>query len=175
MGDNVSTDEILPAGTKVLPFRSNIPAISKFTFSQIDESYYDRAMPLQKSGSIVVAGANYGQGSSREHAAIAPRYLGLRAVIAKSYARIHRKNLINFCIVPLVFNDEKDLQSIDQGDILEIKNLRKTLESNGPVEVHNLTKKKSFMARHTLSPRELEELLAGGLVNAVLARRGKKK
>ncbi len=175
MGDNVSTDEILPAGTKVLPFRSNIPAISKFTFSQIDESYYDRAMPLQKSGSVVVAGANYGQGSSREHAAIAPRYLGLRAVIAKSYARIHRKNLINFCIVPLVFNDEKDLQSIDQGDILEIKNLRKTLQANGPVEVHNLTKKKSFMARHTLSHRELEELLAGGLVNAVLARRAKKK
>lgn len=175
MGDNVSTDEILPAGTKVLPFRSNIPAISKFTFSQIDESYYDRAMPLQKSGSIVVAGANYGQGSSREHAAIAPRYLGLRAVIAKSYARIHRKNLINFGIVPLVFNDEKDLESIDQGDVLEIKNLRKTLESNGPVEVHNLTKKKSFKARHTLSHRELEELLAGGLVNAVLARRAKKK
>ena len=175
MGDNVSTDEILPAGTKVLPFRSNIPAIAKFTFSQIDESYYDRAMPLQKSGSIVVAGANYGQGSSREHAAIAPRYLGLRAVIAKSYARIHRKNLINFGIVPLLFDNEKDLQAIDQGDVLEIKNLRKALQANGHIEVLNKTKNKSFKTRHTLSHRELEELLAGGLVNAVLARRAKKK
>lgn len=175
MGDNVSTDEILPAGTKVLPFRSNIPAISKFTFSQIDESYYDRALPLQKSGSIVVAGANYGQGSSREHAAIAPRYLGLRAVIAKSYARIHRKNLINFGIVPLLFNNEKDLQAIDQGDVLEIKNVRQALQGDKPIEVHNLTKKKTFTVRHTLSHRELEELLAGGLVNAVLARRAKNK
>ncbi len=174
MGDNVSTDEILPAGTKVLPFRSNIPAISKFTFCQIDENYYDRAMPLQKSGSLVVAGANYGQGSSREHAAIAPRFLGLRAVIAKSYARIHRKNLINFGIVPLLFNDENDLKAIDQGDVLEISNLRKALQADGKIEVKNVTKNKMFTVRHTLSHRELEELLAGGLVNAVLARRAKK-
>lgn len=171
MGNNISTDEILPAGTKVLPFRSNIPAISKFTFGQIDETYYDRAMKHQKTGSIVVAGSNYGQGSSREHAAIAPRYLGLRAVIAKSYARIHRKNLINFGIVPLLFDDEKDLDKIDQGDILEIAHLRKVLGDGNEIKVLNKTKNKTILARHSLSERELEELLAGGLVNAVLARR----
>jgi len=173
MGDNVSTDEILPAGTKVLPFRSNIPAISKFTFSQIDETYYDRAIKHQKTGSLVVGGSNYGQGSSREHAAIAPRYLGVRAVIAKSYARIHRKNLINFGIIPLLFADESDLQKIDQGDILEMHNIRKTLSAGAEITVHNKTKGKSFVARHTLSARELEELLEGGLVNYTLNRKKK--
>src|SRR5207249_1554117 len=121
-------DEILPAGTKVLPFRSNIPEISKFTFSQIDETYYERAMKHQKTGSFVIGGTNYGQGSSREHAAITPRFLGLKAVFAKSYARIHRKNLINFGILPLLFADERDWDKIDQGDILEIRDVRKTIE-----------------------------------------------
>ena len=122
LGDNVSTDEILPAGTKVLPFRSNIPEISKFTFCQVDESYYDRAMKHQKTGSLIVGGSNYGQGSSREHAAIAPRYLGVQAVITKSYARIHRKNLINFGILPLLFINEADHGKIAQEEILEIEN-----------------------------------------------------
>ncbi|NGX47269.1 MAG: Homoaconitase large subunit [Chlamydiae bacterium] len=165
MGDNVSTDEILPAGTKVLPFRSNIPEISKFTFSQIDESFYDRAMPLQKSGSLLVGGSNYGQGSSREHAAITPRYLGIRAVIAKSYARIHRKNLINFGIPPLEFVSEKDHDGIDQEDILEIESVLEQLKSRGPIIVKNTTKGTFFETKNTLSDREMREVIAGGLIN----------
>ncbi len=169
MGNNVSTDEILPAGTKVLPFRSNIPEISKFTFSRIDESFYERAKPLEKTGSCVVAGSNYGQGSSREHAAIAPRFLGVRMVIATSYARIHRKNLLNFGIVPFLFSNEDDLNSIDQNDVLEVSNLRKLLQEKTEIEVNNKTKNKTFTVKHDISSRELEELLAGGLINAMLA------
>ncbi len=174
MGDNISTDEILPAGTKVLPFRSNIPAIAQFTFGQLDETYYERAMKHQKTGSILVGGANYGQGSSREHAAITPRFLGVRAVIAKSYARIHRKNLINFGIVPLLFDDEKDLEKIDQDDVLEIRDVRKALESGKEITVTNKTKKKTFKTRHSLNERELEEVLAGGLINALMHRKKEK-
>ena len=172
MGNNISTDEILPAGTKVLPFRSNIPEIAKFTFSQVDESFYQRAMLHQRTGSILIAGSNYGQGSSREHAAITPRYLGVRAVIAKSYARIHRKNLINFGILPLLFDDEKDLDRIDQGDVLEIENVREVLTKAPHISVKNKTKKTSFKTRHSLSERELKELLDGGLVNFTLKRKG---
>lgn len=173
MGNNVSTDEILPAGTKVLPFRSNIPAISQFTFGQIDETYYERAMKHQKTGSFVIGGSNYGQGSSREHAAIAPRYLGLRVVIAKSYARIHRKNLINFGILPLLFDDEQDLERIDQGDVLEIRDVKKAIQSGQEIVVQNKTKKKNFRVRHSLNPRELKEVLAGGLINEILSRKKK--
>lgn len=171
MGDNVSTDEILPAGTKVLPFRSNMPEISKFTFSEIDESYYDRAMPLQKSGSIVVGGANYGQGSSREHAAIAPRYLGLRAVIAKSYARIHRKNLINFGMLPLEFSNLGDYDRIEQGDEIEIEDVINQVKAKKPIQVKNKTKNFTFETKNTLSDRELEEVVAGGLINVFLSKR----
>lgn len=169
MGDNISTDEILPAGTKVLPFRSNIPEISKFTFSQIDESYYDRAMKHQQTGSLVVGGHNYGQGSSREHAAISPRYLGVKAVIAKDYARIHRKNLINFGILPLTFEKDSDYDQIDQEDILEIKDVKAGVEAD-EVEVINTTKKTSFKTKLGLSPKEKESILAGSLINVVLAR-----
>lgn len=170
MGNNVSTDEILPAGTKVLPFRSNIPAISKFTFSQIDETYYERAVKYQKTGSFVIAGANYGQGSSREHAAIAPRFLGIRAVIALSYARIHRKNLINFAILPLIFHDQSELEKIDQGDVLELSNVRETIQKSREFRVLNKTKNNTFKVIHDLNERELEEVLAGGLINVILAR-----
>ncbi|MCF7806603.1 MAG: aconitate hydratase [Simkaniaceae bacterium] len=168
MGDNVSTDEILPAGTKVLPFRSNIPEISKFTFSQVDEHYYTRAMKHQAEGSILVGGENYGQGSSREHAAIAPRYLGVKAVIAKSYARIHRKNLINFGIVPLVFESSDDYDSIDQDDILEISHIRERIEKGQEIEVRNVSKKRTFKAACPLTERNRKSLLAGGLINVVL-------
>ena len=170
MGDNVSTDEILPAGTKVLPFRSNIPEISKFTFCEIDESYYDRAMKHQKTGSLLVGGANYGQGSSREHATIAPRFLGVRAVIAKSYARIHRKNLINFGILPLEFINEKDHESIEQEDILEIENVHAQVKAQGPIVVKNQTKNTSFETKNTMSEKEMSEVLAGGLINVFLAK-----
>ena len=170
MGNNVSTDEILPAGTKVLPFRSNIPEISKFTFFQIDESYYDRAMKYQTSGSLVIGGANYGQGSSREHAAISPRYLGMRAVIAKSYARIHRKNLINFGILPLQFTSDQDYELIDQEDILEIENVHEQVKKRDTILVKNKTKGTSFKTKNTLSEKEVEEVRAGGLINVFLAK-----
>lgn len=171
MGDNISTDEILPAGTKVLPFRSNIPEISKFTFSQVDENYYDRAMAHQKTGSLIVGGSNYGQGSSREHAAIAPRYLGVQAVIAKSYARIHRKNLINFGILPLLFINEVDHGKITQEDILEIDGVIEQVRARKPIKVTNKTKGSSFEVEHNLSDREMEEVLAGGLINSFLEKK----
>ncbi len=170
LDDNVSTDEILPAGTKVLPFRSNIPEISKFTFYQVDETYYDRAMKHQKTGSFIVGGANYGQGSSREHAAISPRYLGVRAVIAKSYARIHRKNLINFGILPLEFEDPSDHEKIDQEDILELNNVHQNVESKNSFVVKNRTKGTSIKVKNTFSDKEREEMLAGGLINVFLAK-----
>lgn len=168
MGDNISTDEILPAGTKVLPFRSNIPEISKFTLSQIDESYYDRAMKHQKTGSLLVGGANYGQGSSREHAAIAPRYLGVQAVIAKGYARIHRKNLINFGILPLLFINEGDHGKIDQEDVLVMDGVIAQVRSRKPIKVTNKTKGTTFEVEHDMSDREMEEVLIGGLINSFL-------
>ena len=172
VGDNTSTDEILPAGTRVLPFRSNIPEISKFTFSQIDESYYKRAMQHQKSGSLVVGGKNYGQGSSREHAALAPRYLGLRAVIAKSFARIHRQNLINFGILPLTFQIEADWEKIEQNDVLRLENLCSALKNGDAIEAVNQTKKQRYPLELRLTQRQTESVLAGGLIN--VTRKNKK-
>jgi aconitate hydratase len=168
-GDNVSTDEILPAGASVLPYRSNIPEISKFTFRAIDKSFYDRAMERGQRSSFIVGGSNYGQGSSREHAVIAPRYLGVSVVIAKSFARIHRKNLAAFGIVPLIFANENDLQGIDQGDQLQIDHLLDQL-TKPEIQVQNLTKKTSIVTKHDLTDRELEILRAGGLVNVFLNR-----
>lgn len=168
MGDNISTDGILPAGTKVLPYRSNIPEIAKFTFGQIDETYYDRAMEHQKTGSLLIGGKNYGQGSSREHAAITPRYLGVKAVLAKSYARIHRKNLINFGILPLTFTSDKDYDSIDQNDVIEISHIKDKVSKLEEIEVTNKTKGTTFKAAYTLSPVEQKAILAGGLINLVM-------
>lgn len=167
MGDNISTDEILRAGADVLPFRSNIPEISKFSFSVVDESFYDRAMATKESagGHVVVAGENYAQGSSREHAAIAPRYLGQRAAIAKSYARIGWQNLINFGIAPLEFVKPEDYDSIDQGDIIKVVNIRGQLKAGKQVVVKNVTKGTEFTAVHTLSDRQLQALLDGGIIN----------
>ncbi|MEM7174612.1 MAG: aconitate hydratase [Chlamydiota bacterium] len=168
MGNNISTDEILPAGTKVLPFRSNVPEISRFTFCQIDESYYDRAMQFQSKGSLLIGGSNYGQGSSREHAAISPRYLGVKAVIAKSYARIHRKNLINFGILPLMFINDGDYEKIDQEDVLEINHVRDQISKGSHVEITNKTKGMTLKVQHDLSERDLASVLAGGLINIAL-------
>lgn len=165
VGDNISTDTILPAGAKVLPFRSNIPGISQFIFDQIDSTYPKRALEHQKTGSIILGGENYGQGSSREHAAIAPRYLGVAAVVAKSFARIHRQNLINFGILPLIFNDPSDYDTIEQGDILELDDLRNAIQKEQSITVKNNSKNEAYTLRHTLSPRELKVLLAGGLIN----------
>lgn len=167
VGDNISTDEIMPAGSEVLPFRSNIPAISKFVFSRIDAGYYERAMKFKKTGSFVVGGTNYGQGSSREHAALAPRHLGLKAVIAKSFARIHFQNLANFGILALVFENPEDYDKISQGDVLDIGDVRNKLRSGGNIEVTNKSKGETYGTRHSMTPRQVDMVLHGSLINVV--------
>lgn len=166
-GDNVSTDEILPGGAKVLPYRSNIPKIAEFSFIRIDDDFYERARPFRESGFLVIGGSNYGQGSSREHAVIAPKYLGLRVVIAKSFARIHRKNLINFGVLPLVFQDSSSYDAIEEDDELRIDRIVECIRDDLPFTVENLTQRESFLATLNLSEQEKEILLAGGLINLV--------
>jgi aconitate hydratase len=161
LGDNISTDGILPGGNEILPLRSNIPAISEHTFEYIDPTFPTRARAAGQG--VVVAGENYGQGSSREHAAIAPMYLGVRAIIAKSYARIHESNLVNFGIPPLRFRDPADHARVGQGDILEIADIRTSLAAGTPIRVKDVTKGFEFDAIHALSPRQVEMLLEGGL------------
>jgi aconitate hydratase len=164
VGDNVSTDEIMPAGQRVLPYRSNIPKISEYTFVQIDDTYPERARATD-GGHAVVGGSNYGQGSSREHAAIAPRYLGLRVVVAKNFARIHWQNLVNFGILPLEFSEETDLESIEQGDVLSFKDLTASLDDGSKeIPVENSSKGQRYALRHRLSARQTELILAGGLI-----------
>jgi aconitate hydratase len=166
VGNDISTDEILPAGARALPFRSNIPKISEFAFEIVDPTYYERALKVREPGGhMVVGGKNYGQGSSREHAALAPRYLGLRAVLAKSYARIHRQNLVNFGVLPLTFADELDYDAIRQGDTVRIGDLMSQLR--GPEIVMRLERAgnvREIRARHDLSERQVGILLAGGLI-----------
>jgi len=162
--DNISTDEIMPAGAKVLPYRSNIPEISKFTFAQIDDSYYARAIKHQNTGSLIVAGRNYGQGSSREHAALAPRYLGVKAIIAKSFARIHWQNLCNFGILPLSFIDEQDYDLIDRDDILELPNVNAQIQNGDKVTVVNQTKSKTFQVKHAMTQRQVRMILDGSVL-----------
>jgi aconitate hydratase len=164
VGDNISTDEISPAGARALPFRSNIPKLAMFSFTQIDESYPERAQEAGEAGHVIVGGENYGQGSSREHAAIAPRYLGLRVVIAKSFARIHWQNLANFGVLALEFDNADDYDAIDQDDTLRIAELRDTLADKDTLQIENVTKKTSFTVRHRLSPRQVKDVLAGGLI-----------
>ncbi len=164
VGDDISTDTIMPAGSKALPYRSNIEKLSEFAFGVVDETYPSRAKECrEKTGHVIVGGSNYGQGSSREHAAIVPRYLGLRAVIAKSYARIHWQNLANFGVVPLELVDESDYDAIENGDVLAMSDLRAGVEGHD-LTVRNTTKGTEYAVRHRLSPRQVEVLLAGGLV-----------
>jgi aconitate hydratase len=167
MGDNISTDEILRAGAEVLPFRSNIPEISKFTLDVVDKNFHDRAMEAKDEydGHVVVDGENYAQGSSREHADIAPRYLGQRAVIAKSYARIGWQNLANFGIVPLEFKNEEDYEDIDQGDIVSVNDIRSAIENGEDVVLTNETKGNQYSVTHTLSRRQKEAVLEGSIIN----------
>ena len=167
MVDDISTDAIMPAGAKALPFRSNIQELSKFAFSQIDETYYERAMACQRQGSFVVGGANYGQGSSREHATLGPRYLGLKAVIAKSFARIHLQNLSNFGILPLTFVDPEDWEKIGQGDVLSIPDVRNAIRKANRVSVINLIKNETYETEHPLTLRQVQMVLAGSLINLV--------
>lgn len=161
MGDNVSTDEIMPAGSRVLPFRSNIPRIADFSFTRIDEDYPERAKGADR-GHVVVAGENYGQGSSREHAVIAPRYLGLRAVIAKSFARIHWQNLANFGILALEFDDPADHDAIQQGDEVVIDSVRDALRAGRAVTA--TIGGREVALHHRLSPRQVDMVLAGGRI-----------
>jgi aconitate hydratase len=166
VGDNISTDIIMPAGNRVLPFRSNIPAISSFVFDVLDETFASRAKDW--GGGIVVAGENYGQGSSREHAAIAPRFLGVRVKVAKSFARIHRANLFNFGIVPLEFADPADYDSLAQGDTVRFPGIRAAIlggKSGIVVEASG----RRITARLTASERERKMLAAGGLLNLTRA------
>ncbi|MDA8105581.1 MAG: aconitate hydratase [Nitrospiraceae bacterium] len=165
LGDNITTDDIMPAGSKVLPFRSNIPAISEFVFENIDSTFSKRAQQAKAGGGgILLGGENYGQGSSREHAAIAPMFLGVQAVIAKSFARIHRSNLINFGILPLVFDNPEDYGKAEPGDRLVIKNLFASLDGWQMYVVENATKGLTFNAKSNLNSREKEIVRKGGLL-----------
>ena len=163
LGDNISTDHIMPAGAKILPLRSNIPAISEFVFFHVDPNFPKRA---KEAGSCaVVGGDNYGQGSSREHAALAPMYLGLQFVLTKSFARIHKSNLVNFGILPLTFVNAADYDRLKQDDQLEITNAREQLQRGDRVTIKDVSQGFDFQAQFDLSPRQVRILLAGGLLN----------
>ena len=162
--DNITTDHIAPAGAKVLPYRSNIEKISEFIFMNVKASFHDDC--LANGGGFIVAGSNYGQGSSREHAALAPMYLGIKAVVAKSFARIHRANLINFGIIPFTFVNEADYDNIDEMDELKLTNLH-NLQVYVPVTIENLTKGTSYEVTHNLSALDIETILAGGTLNLI--------
>ncbi len=166
VGDNISTDTIMPAGNRVLPFRSNIPAISDFVYDVIDEEFPQRCRSLETCA--VVGGDNYGQGSSREHAALAPRYLGVRVKLAKSFARIHKSNLVNFGIVPLVFSDPSDYDRIDQGAVIHIAGIR-DLVDQGATEIPITLGDVEIMTRLELSERLRGILSAGGALNYAAA------
>jgi aconitate hydratase len=162
LGDNVTTDDILPGGAKIIPLRSNIPAISRYVFANTDPDFASRAET--RGGGFILGGANYGQGSSREHAALAPRYLGIRAVLARSFSRIHRANLINVGIVPLDFPDEEDLNRFSPGDRLRMAKLSRHIRTGNTIPVENLTRKFVATARLDLSERLRDILVAGGLL-----------
>lgn len=164
LGNNITTDDIMPAGSKVLPYRSNIPAISEFVFSNLDDTFSKRANEAKESGGfIIIGGENYGQGSSREHAAIAPMYLGLQAVIAKSFARIHRSNLVNFGILPLLFKTDDDYERIEKGDRLLLKDVIKSLSGRTFI-AEDLTKGFPFEVISDLNEREMNLIIKGGLL-----------
>ena len=166
--DNITTDHIMPAGAKILPLRSNIPAISEHCFTVCDADFPKRAKEL--GSSIIVGGANYGQGSSREHAALAPLYLGVKAVLVKSFARIHRANLINAGILPLEFADESDYDKIDLGDSLAIENVRGQIAEGDTIVIKNLSKGIDVVTKCVLTERQQAIILAGGLLNYTMSR-----
>ncbi|WP_226037045.1 aconitate hydratase [Aquibacillus saliphilus] len=171
MGNNISTDEILAGGARVLPFRSNLPEISKFTFENIDETYYDKGMDTKDlGGHALVGGFNYGQGSSREHAALAPRFLGLRIALVKDFARIHWQNLVNFGILPVTFINEEDYDKLEQGDVLELTNLREKIKQGNQFTITIKNKGEKINVRHALSGRQVDMMLHGGLINWIKER-----
>ena len=162
VGDNITTDHIMPAGAKILPLRSNIPAIAEHVFERVDAEFAKRAKA--NNGGFIIGGVNYGQGSSREHAALAPMYLGIKAVIAKSFARIHYANLVNFGILPLVFSGEADYDLVSQGDTLEITNIKSQIMGGNTVKA-KLGSGKELVLKHSLTPRQADIIIAGGLLN----------
>ena len=166
LGDNISTDHILPAGPQVLPLRSNVPAIAEYLFRYVDPTFVERVKA--RSGGFVVAAQNYGQGSSREHAALCPMFFGVKAVLAKSFARIHRDNLINYAVLPLAFSDAADYDTLDPEDQLEISDVRQRLEDGATrIPVYNRTKQTTFETTLELTDRERQIVLAGGLLRYV--------
>jgi len=167
--DNVSTDDIMPAGAKMLPLRSNIPEISKFTLTRLDETFYTRSEEAKFADCCVIGGENYGQGSSREHAALGPMYLGVRAVITKSFARIHKANLINYGIIPMTFKDAADYDKIKQGDTLELSNIDEALKNGTNFKVL-INGKDEIECVNDIAKRSAEIIMAGGL--AAYTRKG---
>lgn len=163
VGDNITTDHIMPAGAKILPYRSNIPYLSNFCFKQCDEKFSERCKAAGKG--FIIGGANYGQGSSREHAALVPLYLGIKAVIAKSFARIHCANLINAGIMPFTFADGSDYDRIDTDDTLALEGIREKIADGKPVILKNLTKGEEYALNYDYSDRQTAMILAGGLLN----------
>lgn len=163
LGDNISTDHILPAGPQVLPLRSNVPAIAEYLFRYVDPTFVSRVK--EKGGGFLVAAHNYGQGSSREHAALCPMFFGVKAVLAKSFARIHRDNLLNYAVLPLTLRNEEDYDAIEPGDELDIEHLRaRLLDGATRIPVHNRTKQTTFETELQLTDRERQIVLAGGLL-----------
>jgi aconitate hydratase len=168
VGDKITTDHIIPAGAR-MKYRSNVPKYSEFVFEIIDPKFHERAKQIKGTGkyNVIVGGVSYGQGSSREHAAICPMYLGVKAVIAKSMERIHKANLVNFGIIPLKFKNEMDYDTIDQSDELVIENIHSMLKKGKPLTVKDKTKNKTFEVEYELSEREKMILLAGGTLNYI--------
>jgi aconitate hydratase len=168
VGDKITTDHIIPAGAR-MKYRSNVPKYSEFVFEIVDETFAARATKIRDSGkhNIIVAGLSYGQGSSREHAALCPMFLGVKAVIAKSFERIHSANLINFGIVPLTFKTEIDYDNIDAADEIQIPNIRNAITNNEPLIVKNVTKGTEFQVTYELSERQRNIILAGGMLSYI--------
>ena len=164
VGDNITTDDIMPAGAKILPYRSNIEKISEFCFMNQKKSFHDDC--LKNQGGFIIAKQNYGQGSSREHAALAPMYLGIKAVLAKSFARIHQANLINFGILPCIFENENDYDFIDEEDELEFSNLH-DLKPNSVIQIKNITKNTIFHVSLPYNEEQINILKHGGLLNTL--------
>ena len=167
VGDNITTDHIMPAGAKILPYRSNIPFLSKFCFAQCDPDFAKNC--TEAGAGIVIGGTNYGQGSSREHAALVPLYLGIKAVVVKSFARIHCANLVNAGIIPFTFADAADYDKITQGDSLALEGIQSAMKNGTPTTLKNLTTGETYALEYDLSPRQRDILLAGGLLQYTAA------
>jgi len=165
VGDNITTDDIMPSNARLLPYRSNIPELSKYCFGTITKDFRDRAQ--KNGGGIILGGENYGQGSSREHAALVPLYLGVKAIIAKSFARIHRDNLVNSGILPLVLTDKNQYDLFDEYDEIEIDNIAEALKSRNTIKVLNKTKNMEILCRFEGSEADAEILRAGGHLNHI--------